>query len=218
MNYKLMALVVLSTSCINGYSANGVYETPCENQYDTFFAPYDGLYPVSLDSRFEGVVARHPKCFDDYKDVFNYNFKGYIKLGNGFFLKEGVSLAFVKANYLSWSERCLYIQAGIDIQLGKYWDGIGAIRAGLFENGPGIGADYWLIYKRFKWLTTLEFSGNRIRGCYTYDDKFKPLVKWLNRFFIVSNLYISFGVNYLGGSKTFERAKTQAFIGFGSSI
>ncbi len=218
MNYKLMALVVLSTSYVNGYVADGVYETPCESQWGTFFAPYDGLYPVSTDLRIEGVVARHPECYGDFKDVYDINFKEYLKYGNGYFSKFGFSIVGVKVNQLNWSDRCIIQRVGVDFQFGKYWDGIGAVRVGIFASGPGIGADYWLIYRRFKWLTTLEFSGNRIHGCYFHDDKFKPLLKWLNRFFIVGNLYISFGVNHLGDSKTFENARTQAFIGFGTSI
>ncbi len=203
MKHTLLALLVLTPACY---------------AYNTFFAPYDGPYPVSLDTRFEGIVARHPSCFNELKDVFDFNFKGYIKYGNGWFSKLGVNIVSVKIDHLDWSERCIIQRPGVDLQFGKYWPCYGALRFGLFSSGPGIGGDYWLIYRRFKWLTTLEFSGNKFHGCYENDGKFRPLIKWLNRLFIFDGAYISIGVNHLADSKTFERARTQVFLGFGAAV
>lgn len=204
MNYKIFALLVLSPFFVNAY--------------DTFFAPYDGPFPVSLESRFEGIVAHHPTCHNVVRDVFDWNFKGYIKYGCGWFGKLGTEVVSLKIRDIGWDRRCIIQRVGVDLQLGKYWHGIGAIRFGLFSGGPGIGGDYWLIYRRFKWLTTLEFSGNKIHGCFDNDDKFRPLLKWLNRLFVVDGIYISFGINHFGDSKTFERARTQAFLGFGAAV
>ena len=204
MNYKLCALLALSPFYVTAY--------------DTFFAPYDGPYPVSLDNRFEGIVAHHPKCFDEVKDVFNWNFKGYLKFGNGWFEKLGAEVVGLKVRDIGWDRRCIIQRVGVDLQIGKYWPCWGAVRFGLFASGPGIGADYWLIYRRFKWLMTLEFSGNKIHGCFDYDDKLRPLLKWLNRLFIYEGIYISFGINHFGDTKFFERPRTQAFLGFGVAV
>ena len=209
MNYKLLASSVLSFFCINAY------EAPCDG---VFFAPYDWLYPVSIEARFDGIFAHRPQCNGIGRDVFNYKLNGYIQYGNGFFGKLGTEIVFMKISHIDWSGRCVFERVGIDLQFGKYWEGIGAVRGGLLSDGPGIGGDYWLVYKDcFKWLTTLEFSGNKIHGGYEYD-RFRPQVKWLNRFFVWQNLYVSAGMYHLGDSKTFERPITQGFIGFGTSL
>ncbi len=210
MNYKLLALGVLTISCINAYDA------PCDG---VFFAPYDGLYPVSIETRFDGIVENHHDCFDTVKDIFAYKFNGYIKFGRGFFFKQGVEIVGTKVGSIDWHDRCIFERVGIDLQFGKYWDGIGAVRVGMFSDGPGIGGDYWLIYKnRFKWLTTLEFSGSKVNRFFGDHGRFRPLITWLNRFFVWENLYISGGFHLLGDSKMFKQAINQGFIGFGVSI
>ncbi len=148
--------------------------------------------------------------------MFNYTLNGYVIRDNDFFFKSGISVigSTVHARY----SKLHFERTGINLQVGKYWEGIGAIRVGLLYDGPGIGGDLWLIYKdRFKWLTTLEFAANRVHGGYHYRD-FKPFVKWLNRFFIFDTFYISGGINHFGGSMRFDNARTQGFIGFGSTI
>ncbi len=202
MKSHILIFLLLGTSC----------------SADTFFAPYEGPFPVALDTRFDGVVIHRPRYDDDVKDVFNFSFKGYIRLGKGFFEKIGTEIISLKVPDRGWHERCLIQRAGVDLQFGYYWQNVGALRLGLFANGPGIGGDYWLMHNRFKWLTTLELSGNSLHGAFDYDTKLRFLVKWLNRVFVFGGTYISFGVYHIGDAKGIDRAQTQAFLGFGAAI
>ena len=200
MTHKLLVFVLLSSSSLSAYT--------------TFFAPYDGPLPVSIESRLDGIIWRRPNWPGEIEDRLNWNFKGYVKFGRGIFLKTGAS---VFASRVTYYDR-FHERVGVDVQLGKYWHAIGAVRVGLFYDGPGIGADYWVIYKeRFKWLTTLELAANKVHGGYHYDS-FKPFVKWLNRFFVYGGIYISFGINHLGDTKSFKNSRTQGFLGFGATI
>lgn len=200
MNYKLIALAVLSSSTLYAHT--------------TFFAPYDGPFPVSIDSRTDGIVWRHQNCFPEVEDRLNWNFKGYVRYNHGIFMKLGTSLILSRVPRFDKH----FERAGVDLQFGKYWQGYGAFRIGLFYDGFGVGGDYWAIYKdRFKWLTTLELATNKVHGGFHHDST-KLLVKWLNRFFVYGGIYISAGINHLTGSRHFDTSLTQGFIGFGAAI
>lgn len=190
---------------------------------DVSFAPYESEIPISLEFRFDGFIWHRPRDLCFIKDIFNFNFNGYVKYENSYFMKVGTSLFASSCNVYD-GERCydrfFHERGGVDLQFGKYWDRMGAVRLGIFYNGPGIGGDYWVIYSNwFKWLTTLEIAGNHVHGGYQYDEKkFKPFIKWLNRFFYYDTFFISFGINHFADSHKFEAPRTQGFLGFGSTI
>lgn len=191
------------------------------------FAPYDGPFPVSIESRFDGFVwhSLHNDAFQwggtnlqrahalaraAFLDN-SFTFSGYVKLPRYWFFKLGTVIG----------GGCGFLRrVGIDLQFGKYWPGWGAVRFGLFADELGVGADYWVIYRnRFKWLTTLEIATFTDRNFLAYDEdrRLRPSVKWLNRFFLIGNFYISAGVEHLNGLNRC-RNLTQGFIGFGSTI
>lgn len=186
------------------------------------FAPYESPFPVSIEDRFDGFIWHHPNNKTHHNLMRSlvsglFTFDGYVKLPRGIFVKLG-ALIGVNSRYLR--------RVGIDVQFGKYWEGIGAVRFGLFADDPGIGGDFWVIYKnRFKWMTTLEISAFRdheicesvfSRSEY-FREQYKPAIKWLNRFFVLGTFYISCGVEHIHGIRN-TRSATQGFIGFGSSI
>lgn len=191
------------------------------------YAPYDGPFPVSIESRFDGFVWHHPQI-ERYEYLSgnwpvshaltraafldnSFTFSGYVKLPRYWFFKLGTVIG----------GGCGFLRrVGIDLQLGKYWPGWGAVRFGLFADELGIGADYWVIYRnRFKWLTTLEIATFTDRNFFAHDEgrRLRPSVKWLNRFFIIGNFYISAGVEHVNGLNRCKHL-TQGFIGFGSTI
>lgn len=186
----------------------------------TLFAPYDGPFPVSLETRFEGFFAHHPRFSNlrfevppSLSSLFTFN--GYIKLPHLFFMKLGTVLG----------ERhgCLQ-RAAVDLQVGRYWPEWGAVRFGLFADGLGIGGDFWVIYRnRFKWMTTLELSAfcDQRRWSFGHEthrfDSLRPSVKWLNRFFVYGTFFISAGIEHIHGRHGLCSAN-QGFIGFGSTI
>lgn len=93
-------------------------------------------------------------------------------------------------------------------QFGKIFNDI-AVRFGIFESSVGFGIDYEIPFKsdKFRWVTTFEaydFHG---------QDRFldiRPHLKWLNRVFILRNLYLSFGADDF-----ISRRNANAFYGGG---
>ena len=170
MNGKTLALCVLSSVYIFSLNAN-----------TRGFAPYDKERGFSLDSRFEGNFSMDKGSY--VKKAFALDINGYYKGESGWFGKLGVS-TFIHSDI-----RHIPLP---NLQVGKYWKGIGALRFGLFNGFPLIGGDYWVMYDRFKWLTTLEPLIFITKGCPGVG------VTWLNRFFLTDELYVSTGINYVG--------------------
>jgi len=82
----------------------------------------------------------------------------------------------------------------IGLQFGKIFGDI-ALRFGLFEGTAGAGIDVEVPFKtaNFRWVTTFEaydWSGRTRR----IEDR-RPHFTWLNRMFIVRNLYTTFGAD-----------------------
>ncbi len=81
----------------------------------------------------------------------------------------------------------------VGLQFGKVFKDI-AVRFGLFEGTAGLGLDIDIPFKtdKFRWVTSFEvfdFSGwNRKK------DR-RPHFKWLNRMFILRNMYFTFGAD-----------------------
>jgi phospholipid/cholesterol/gamma-HCH transport system substrate-binding protein len=78
-------------------------------------------------------------------------------------------------------------------QIGKVYKNL-ALRVGIFENSAGFGVDFDIPFNtdKFRWVTTLE--GFDFRGRDRFSDK-RPHFKWLNRVFLLRNLYVAFGAD-----------------------
>ncbi len=79
------------------------------------------------------------------------------------------------------------------LQFGKRFDRL-VFRTGLFESTFGMAVDYYvpLPTNKLHWITTMELfdiKGNN-RVCDT-----RPHLKWINRVFILKNLYTVFGID-----------------------
>ena len=82
----------------------------------------------------------------------------------------------------------------IDLQFGKVFNAI-AFRLGLFEGSAGMAADIDIPFKtdKFRWVTSFEiydFTGQNHR----VDDR-RPHVKWINKMYILRNIYTTFGAD-----------------------
>ncbi|MFA5998471.1 MAG: MlaD family protein [Candidatus Babeliales bacterium] len=81
-------------------------------------------------------------------------------------------------------------------QFGKIYDNL-ALRIGLFEGAFGAGADFFIPVgtDKLSWITTLEIFDMHGLQRLQYGDERRPHVKWLNRVFVLNNLYMTFGVD-----------------------
>lgn len=80
------------------------------------------------------------------------------------------------------------------LQFGKIFKDI-AVRVGIFEGTGGIGVDFDIPLgtDKFRWVTTLEAFD--MVGWNRKIDRRRPHMKWLNRMFIMRNLYFTFGAD-----------------------
>ncbi len=94
------------------------------------------------------------------------------------------------------------------LQFGKIFGNI-ALRLGLFEGSGGVGVDVELPFEaeNFRWVTTLEFFD--MHGWNRRDDK-RPHLKWVNRMFIMRNIYCVFGAEDFASKRN-----AGIFAGFG---
>jgi hypothetical protein len=192
MNTKLVALSALtSTAALCGYNTMG-------------FAPYDKEKGFGFDAHFEGNQAFNRQLnltsswsIIDNPRFFSFALNGYYKWESGIFTQFGLEVGL-----LDFCGRFASTVPYPNLQIGKYVDGIGAIRVGLFNGFPGIGADYWIMYDRFKWLTTVEVLGTKSHGDFSFG------ARWLNRFFVTDHAYILAGVDHF-------QKRSQGFIGLG---
>lgn len=93
-------------------------------------------------------------------------------------------------------------------QFGKIFKDI-AFRFGIFENFFGIGVDYDIPFNNdtFRWVTTLEAFD--LSGRDRLNDR-RPHLKWLNRLFILDNIYFTFGADDF-----ISRKNANGFFGLG---
>ncbi len=172
MNYTMLALCAVFSTTHLGANTRG-------------FAPYDKERGFSLDTRFGGTFLKD--SFESNAFIFILDINGYYKGSSGWFGKLGVN-SYISRN--SFRQLPLPLP---NLQVGRYREGVGAFRFGLFHGFPGVGGDYWLMYDRFKWLTTLETSWYiwpRGRDGIVFN------INWLNRFFLTDEFYISGGISY----------------------
>ena len=93
-------------------------------------------------------------------------------------------------------------------QFGKIFSDV-ALRFGLFESSFGCGIDYNIPFGTddLRWVTSFEIFD--IRGRDRLDDQ-RPHLKWINRVFVLRNLYFDFGADDF-----ISRHNANAFFGVG---
>jgi phospholipid/cholesterol/gamma-HCH transport system substrate-binding protein len=102
----------------------------------------------------------------------------------------------------------------IGVQFGKIFGDI-ALRVGMFDGYAGMGADYDFPFKneRFRWVTTVEgfdFRGFNRRGPNKFHQDKRPHLKWLNRMFLMRNIYFTFGADDF-----ISKQNANVFVGVG---
>ncbi len=102
----------------------------------------------------------------------------------------------------------------LGFQFGKIFGDV-ALRVGMIDGFAGLGADYEFRFKtdRFRWVTTFEgfdFRGFNRRGPTKFHQDKRPHLKWLNRMFLMRNLYFTFGADDF-----ISKQNANAFVGIG---
>lgn len=102
----------------------------------------------------------------------------------------------------------------IGIQFGKIFGDL-ALRIGMIDGFAGMGADYEFPFKndKFRWVTTFEgfdFRGFNRRGPDKFHQDKRPHLKWLNRMFLMRNIYFTFGADDF-----ISKQNANAFVGVG---
>lgn len=94
------------------------------------------------------------------------------------------------------------------LQFGKIFRDF-AFRVGLFDGSAGLGMDIEVPFSsnKFRWVTT--FEGFDFRGWNRKYDK-RPHLKWLNRMFVMRNMYFTFGADDF-----VSKHNANAFVGIG---
>lgn len=78
-------------------------------------------------------------------------------------------------------------------QVGKIYKDL-AFRVGIFENTAGMAIDFDIPFgtDKFRWVSSIEAFD--FRGRDRFDDS-RPHLKWINRVFILHNIYLAFGAD-----------------------
>ena len=102
----------------------------------------------------------------------------------------------------------------IGVQFGKIFGDI-AIRLGMMDGFAGAGIDYQFPFKNdnVRWVTTFEgfdFRGFNRRGPDKFHQDKRPHLKWLNRMFLMRNIYFTFGADDF-----VSKQNANAFVGVG---
>lgn len=100
------------------------------------------------------------------------------------------------------------------LQFGKIFGDI-ALRIGLIDGFAGLGADYEFPFKndKFRWVTTFEgfdFRGFNRRGPTKFHQDKRPHLKWLNRMYVMRNIYFTFGADDF-----VSKQNANVFVGLG---
>lgn len=120
----------------------------------------------------------------------------------------------LKTNYRQ--EELRFERNGIrfGLQFGKIFGDL-ALRVGMIDGFAGMGADYDFPFKtdKFRWVTTFEgfdFRGFNRRGPNKFHQDKRPHLKWLNRMFLMRNIYFTFGADDF-----ISKQNANAFVGIG---
>jgi len=96
----------------------------------------------------------------------------------------------------------------LGLQFGKIFGPV-ALRFGMFEGSTGFGVDFDIPFNtdKFRWVTSLE--GFDFVGWNRLEDR-RPHLKWLNRVYILRNIYMTFGADDF-----ISKHNANAFVGAG---
>ena len=102
----------------------------------------------------------------------------------------------------------------VGLQFGKIFGDI-ALRIGIIDGFAGLGADYEFPFKneKFRWVTTFEgfdFRGFNRRGPTKFHQDKRPHLKWLNRMYVMRNIYFTFGADDF-----VSKQNANVFVGLG---
>lgn len=163
----------------------------------------DAFYQFQVVGTQKGSLERDVKRID--RDYINratgklYTEKELNSLPKSFYIRpsELVKSTDIKRN-----------QVKFGIQIGKTFSNL-ATRFGIFENSAGVGLDYQVPFEtnRFRWVTSFEAFD--LRGQGRIDDD-RPHLKWINKLYILDNLYLTFGADDF-----VSRKNANAFVGGG---
>lgn len=94
------------------------------------------------------------------------------------------------------------------LQFGKIFKDV-AFRIGLFDNTGGLALDYDIPFSsdKFRWVTSFEIFD--LNGWNRLHDR-RPHLKWLNRMFIMRNIYFTFGADDF-----VSKRNANGFVGLG---
>lgn len=146
----------------------------------------DHFYIVQLVGSQKGVLRRK-ELIKNWYDEDNHQF-----LAQDFFQADRIILLPELIGRIETIERNLDTYK-YGLQMGKIFRDF-AFRIGLFENTVGFAVDIEIPFKtdNFRWVTTLEMFD--IRGRDRINDS-SPHIKWINRLFVLRNLYMAFGAD-----------------------
>ena len=192
------------------------------NGFKNFLTKMDGVQIV-FDAHFESML-RHAEnyAFEDSKGYFNMRIhpsEDYFYLmqvatsEKGFITRKERDLAYCNAKGeeidpdtldLDDETRLRFVfrkkretfkrnTLKIGLQIGKVFKSV-ALRFGLFEGSAGVGVDIDIPFgtDKFRWVTTFELFD--MNGWNRKQDR-RPHLKWLNKIFILRNIYAVFGVD-----------------------
>ena len=182
------------------------------------------FYLVQIASSERGFATRNEKEYAytnnnlDYIDVekqFNPQATTPPELlSNNFYENTLVSDEKLKTVYRK--EKLRFDRNGIKVgvQFGKIFGDI-ALRVGLFDGFAGAGADIEFPFKtdKFRWVSTVEgfdFRGFNRRGPNKFHQDKRPHLKWLNRMFLMRNIYFTFGADDF-----ISKQNANVFVGIG---
>ena len=102
----------------------------------------------------------------------------------------------------------------VGLQFGKIFGDL-ALRIGLMDGFAGLGADYEFPLRtdKFRWVTTVEgfdFRGFNRRGPTKFHQDKRPHLKWLNRMYLMRNIYFTFGADDF-----VSKQNANVFVGLG---
>ena len=120
----------------------------------------------------------------------------------------------LKTNYRKEKLRFDRNGVRVGVQFGKIFGDV-ALRVGMIDGFAGMGADYEFPFHtdKFRWVTTFEgfdFRGFNRRGPNKFHQDKRPHLKWLNRMFLMRNIYFTFGADDF-----ISKQNANAFVGIG---
>lgn len=182
--------------------AQNYYWEDAKGYFDVRIHPtQDHFYVLQLATSERGFITRR----EEWKSY--YNDRNEQVDPNTLALPDWSKLLLVYRPKYEDITRCGY---RFGLQFGKIFRNI-ALRLGLFEGSAGVGVDFDIPFDtdKFRWVTTLEafdmtgfnreplfqnYCGNYgTFSEYRYDRR--PHLKWLNRMFILRNIYLAFGAD-----------------------